>query len=56
MTGGRGGGGSGKEDGSELGVGYLEWRLRDTEIPHRVVVGRVWRQTPGLQGCGDTSE
>lgn len=36
-----GGGGSGKGDGSELGVGYLEWRLRDTEIPHRVVVGRV---------------
>jgi hypothetical protein len=36
MTGGRGGGGSGKEDGSELGVGYLEWRLRDTEILHRV--------------------
>lgn len=36
-----GGGGSGKGDGSELGIGCLEWRLRDTEIPHRVVVGRV---------------
>lgn len=40
---------------SDISSGGCE-TLRSPPPPNRVVVGRVWRQTPGLQGCGDSGE